>query len=155
MEVDTREIFQRLWAHSISVKSENANEHSTWSSYAFLRVSWSEILQYLSRGKNYWGTLMPRINVENARIQQIRFCFSIFMHVTLFVWVHYYNYLPLTASFFLYSLIYAAWLLPADILSVGDVIRWQLGYSIALCPSLCALIWLLYQSALSSCVLPE
>jgi hypothetical protein len=44
---------------------------------------------------------------------------------------------------FLYSLIYSARLLPADILSVRDVIRWQLGYSIALCPSLCALIWLL------------
>jgi hypothetical protein len=30
-------------------------------------------------------------------------------------------------------LIYVARLLPADILSVRDVIRWQLGYSIALC----------------------
>jgi hypothetical protein len=38
---------------------------------------------------------------------------------------------------------------------VRDVIHWQLGYSTALCPSLCVLIWLLYQSALSSCVLPE
>jgi hypothetical protein len=56
---------------------------------------------------------------------------------------------------YLYSLIYAARLLPADILSVRDVIRWQLGYSIALCASPCGLIWLLYQSALSSCVLPE
>jgi hypothetical protein len=43
------------------------------------------------------------------------------------------------------------------LLSVRDVIRWQLAYSIALCPSLCALIWLLYQYPVSciSCVLPE
>jgi hypothetical protein len=112
-----------------------------------------------SNQKSYWGTLVPRINVEKACIQQISFYVFLYIHavvryVTLFVWVHCYNYLLLTASFSC-TLIYAARLLPADILSVRDVIRLQLGYSIALCPCLCALIWLLYQSVLSSCVLPE
>jgi hypothetical protein len=65
------------------------------------------------------------------------------------VCVHYYNYLLLTTCSFC-TFIYAARLLPADILSVRDVIRQQLGYNITLFPSLCALIWLLYQSTLSS-----
>jgi hypothetical protein len=47
--------------------------------------------------KNYWGTLVPRINVENACIQQIGF--YVFLYIHAVVWVHYYNYLPLTASF--------------------------------------------------------
>jgi hypothetical protein len=55
--------------------------------------------------ENYWGTLVPRINVENACIQQISFyvfpyIHAVFRHVTLFVWVHCHNYLLLTSSFF-------------------------------------------------------
>jgi hypothetical protein len=54
--------------------------------------------------KNHWGTLVPRINAENACIQQISFYVFLYIHavvrhVTLFVWVHYYNYLLLTTSF--------------------------------------------------------
>jgi hypothetical protein len=48
--------------------------------------------------------LVPRINVENACIQQISFYAFLSIHtvvqnVNLFAWVHYYNYLLLTASF--------------------------------------------------------
>jgi hypothetical protein len=48
--------------------------------------------------------LVSRIKVENAGVHQI--CFHVFLyfhnivrHATLFVWLHYYNYLLLTASF--------------------------------------------------------
>jgi hypothetical protein len=52
----------------------------------------------------YWGTLVPRINIENACIQQISFYVFLYihtavLHVTWFVRAHYYNYLLLTASF--------------------------------------------------------
>jgi hypothetical protein len=54
--------------------------------------------------KRILGTLVPRINVENACIQQISFYVFLYIHavvrrVTLFVWVHHYNYLLLAASF--------------------------------------------------------
>jgi hypothetical protein len=109
--------------------------------------------------KKYLGTLVRRINVESACIQRISFYVFLYIHtvvrhVTLLLG----TLLQLSSSnrfLFLYFFIYAARLLPADMLSVRDVICWQLSYSIALCPFLRALIWLLYQSALSSCVLPE
>jgi hypothetical protein len=46
--------------------------------------------------KSHWGTLVPRINVENASIQQIRFYVFLYIHavvrhVNLVVWVHYYK----------------------------------------------------------------
>jgi hypothetical protein len=45
---------------------------------------------------SYWGNLAPRINVENACIQQIRFyvflfIHAVFRHVILDVWAHYYS----------------------------------------------------------------
>jgi hypothetical protein len=53
--------------------------------------------------KNIGETWFVRINVENAFTQQLSFYVFLYIHavvrhVILFVWVQYYNYLPLTAS---------------------------------------------------------
>jgi hypothetical protein len=56
---------------------------------------------------------------------------AVVRHLTLFVWVRYYNYI-LTASFSCTpSYMQHDYILLADILSVLDVIRCQLAYSIA------------------------
>jgi hypothetical protein len=78
---------------------------------------------------------------------------AVVWHVTLFVWVHYYNYLLLTASFsctvsYMQNDYYQR-------TSHQCVTSYAGSLAIVLCPSLCALIWLLYQSALNSWVLPE
>jgi hypothetical protein len=48
--------------------------------------------------------VVRRINVENAFIRQISlivvlYIHAVIRHVILFIWVHYYNFLLLTASF--------------------------------------------------------
>jgi hypothetical protein len=74
-------------------------------------------------------------NLHSVTNQQISFYVFLYIHavvqhLTLFIWVHCYNYLLLTASFSC-TLIYAAQVIPADILSVRDVISWQPAYSTA------------------------
>jgi hypothetical protein len=66
----------------------------------------SRTVSYLSNGvslKILWGTLIPRINVENACILQINLYVFLYIravvwHLTLFLWVYYYNHRLLTSK---------------------------------------------------------